>query len=52
MFSNPPANWSWTTADTELASMKSSYWVNFAAKGNPNGKGLRVWTPYNAKTNV
>src|SRR5262249_7950290 len=25
----------------------SDYWVNFARTGNPNGKGLPVWTAYN-----
>ncbi len=24
----------------------SSYWVNFASGGNPNGTGLPEWTPY------
>jgi para-nitrobenzyl esterase len=27
-----------------------SYWVNFAATGNPNGKGLPEWKLYNSKT--
>jgi para-nitrobenzyl esterase len=27
--------------------MMMSYWVNFATTGNPNGKGLLNWTPYN-----
>jgi para-nitrobenzyl esterase len=29
----------------------SSYWANFAPTGNPNGKGLPEWKPYNSKTN-
>ena len=29
--------------DMELADLLSSYWVNFAATGNPNGKGLPLW---------
>ena len=24
----------------------SSYWVNFATSGNPNGKGLPPWPKY------
>ena len=49
MFNNPPANDSWMVADHKLADMMSSYWVNFIATGDPNGKGLPVWKPYSAK---
>jgi para-nitrobenzyl esterase len=28
----------------------SSYWVNFATSGDPNGKGLPSWTPYDTGT--
>jgi para-nitrobenzyl esterase len=28
----------------------SSYWVNFATSGDPNGKGLPVWEPYQTST--
>jgi para-nitrobenzyl esterase len=53
MFNNPPANGSpasaWTEADHKLADMMSSYWANFIATGDPNGKGLPVWQPYGAK---
>jgi para-nitrobenzyl esterase len=42
----------WTAADKALAEQVSSYWVNFATTGDPNGKGLPVWTAYQAKDNV
>ena len=54
MFNNPPANGSpvsaWTDADHKLADMMSSYWANFIATGDPNGKGLPVWQSYSFKT--
>jgi para-nitrobenzyl esterase len=27
----------------------SNYWVNFAATGNPNGKGLPSWPAFSAQ---
>jgi para-nitrobenzyl esterase len=37
----------WATAvDRRLADQMSSYWVNFASTGDPNGNGLPAWTPY------
>ena len=36
-------NWPWREADRELAETMSSYWVNFATQGDPNGAGLPVW---------
>ena len=35
-----------TDVDRRLADEMSSYWVNFATGGDPNGKGLPKWTPY------
>ncbi|MDB5063152.1 MAG: esterase [Mucilaginibacter sp.] len=33
--------------DQQLADTMSSYWVNFAKNGNPNGNGLPQWPAYN-----
>jgi para-nitrobenzyl esterase len=37
-----------TDADRALSDAMSSYWVNFATTGNPNGKGLPNWAAYDA----
>jgi para-nitrobenzyl esterase len=50
MFDNPPPNVTWTDTDRQLAETMSSYWVNFAATGDPNGKGLPEWPAFKAKT--
>src|ERR1041384_84291 len=33
----------WTDWDRKLEKIVSSYWVNFARSGNPNGKDLPRW---------
>ncbi len=38
--------------DKVLAEAMSSYWVNFATNGNPNGKNLPKWPVYEAKTDL
>ncbi|HEX4133386.1 MAG TPA: carboxylesterase family protein [Bryobacteraceae bacterium] len=41
----------WTDLDRQVADTLSSYWVNFATNGNPNGKGLPAWPVYSDKKN-
>jgi para-nitrobenzyl esterase len=42
----------WTAEDRRIADVMSSYWANFVATGDPNGKGLPVWSPANIKSQV
>ena len=37
-----------TDADRALSETIMSYWVNFAARGDPNGSGLPYWPPYDS----
>jgi para-nitrobenzyl esterase len=39
-------NRTWQQTDWDLEAKMSSYWVNFAKTGNPNGKDLPKWSPY------
>jgi para-nitrobenzyl esterase len=48
---NNVASRPWATdVDKRLADQMSSYWVNFATAGDPNGKGLPSWAPYDPAT--
>ncbi len=40
----------WTDTDRQLADTMSSYWANFAANGDPNGRGLPVWPAFREQT--
>ena len=43
----------WTPWDTTLSNLMSTYWVNFASTGDPNGKRLPPWPAFSAqKTRV
>jgi para-nitrobenzyl esterase len=42
----------WADQDRQLSDTISSYWVNFAANGDPNGKGLPVWPAFDEKKNM
>jgi para-nitrobenzyl esterase len=36
----------WRSADHQMAKNVSTYWTNFIANGDPNGKGLPHWPAY------
>ena len=42
----------WEDTDRKLSEAVSSYWVNFATTGNPNGKGLPAWPVYDEKKDL
>lgn len=45
--------WRWTRADRRVAEEMSSYWVNFAKSGDPNGRSLPEWPAFtNANSKV
>lgn len=37
----------WRPEDRRLSDQMMLYWTNFAKKGNPNGRGVPDWPPYN-----
>ena len=51
VFENLGAGRPWMDSDHKLADTISSYWVNFAANGDPNGKGLSTWPNFDPKKN-
>jgi para-nitrobenzyl esterase len=52
IWNNLIADRPWRDSDREVARYMQAYWVNFAKSGNPNGRGLPRWQPYDAKRNL
>jgi para-nitrobenzyl esterase len=46
IFQHYAPDWTWTATDRRVADLLSSYWVNFARSGDPNGPGLPRWQPF------
>jgi carboxylesterase type B len=42
----------WTDEDRKIADLMSSYLVNFAATGDPNGKSLPAWPAFNPRSPI
>ncbi len=50
VFGNFPWPFPWEDTDRKLSDAITSYWTNFAKKGDPNGERLAKWPEYAVKT--
>ena len=52
VFENLLGDRPWADLDRKLSDTISSYWVNFAVNGDPNGKNMPKWSPFDDKKNT
>jgi len=45
-------SWGWDDWDRQLSDLMSSYWLNFARTGDPNGAGLPSWTAFHPENDA